>query len=498
MKRTRITLAGLLALTGAITVAGCGGGGGGGGSSSNPNSVVTGKVVDVSGAVVPGATVAVENGPRTVTLSQGSYRLEKVAGGVRRIGASVDVRGRKYSGSTQALFQDNLTVTNANIQVSPTDRQATLIGTVFDQSSQRPVSRARVFLAVNVALPDSSGAIVASLVAFSDDRGHYRLQNVPVEDLNGAQFRYTVAASVPGYTNTRFSGIQLRAGETRTVDFGLSGPSNAGRIAPSDVFVQAFTQPNAEIKPHAAGNGSGSPASAYEKMRRLLSPAYARRVGDRHTARVQKRVAVRPHVAGFGAYAVENDVFWENVGQPNTLVGFNIYQSVGQNPIINTQGSPLRGPLEFLQDPLANFYADFDPFLVTEQQYNYAVEAYYTDGSASGFSRLNNGNYEVASVVPLDLLSLVQPSENQTLSNPVTIRWNFVRGAASYAVFVYNEFPTVDSNPIVQDTDISSNANSHRLSASLSGGHSYYVVVAALNQDATALSFSRIIKFRVG
>lgn len=498
MKRTRMTLAGLLALTGAIAVAGCGGGGGGGGSSSNPNSVVTGKVVDVSGAVIPGATVAVENGPRTVTLSQGSYRLEKVAGGVRRIGAGVDVRGRKYSGSTQALFQDNLTVTNANIQVSPADRQATLTGTVFDRSSNRPISRARVFLAVNIAPPDQTGAIVTSLVAFSDDRGHYRLQNVPVEDLNGTQFSYTVAASVPGYTNTRYSGIRLGTSETRTVDFGLSGPSNAGRIAPRDVFAQAFTQPNAEIKPHATGNGSGSAAGAYEKLRRLLSPAYARRVGDRHTAHVQKRIAVRPHVAGFGSYAVENDVFWENVGQPNTLVGFNIYQSVGQNSIIDTQGNPVRGPLEFLQDPLANFYADFDPFVVAGQQYNYAVEAFYTDNRSSGFSRLGNGNYEVASVVPLGLLSLTQPSEGQTLFNPVTISWNPVRDAASYAVFVYNEFPTVDSEPIVQDTNISSNANAHRLTASLSGGRNYYVVVAAIDQDGTALSFSRIVKFRVG
>lgn len=455
---------------------GCGGGGGGnnngGGGSSQSGRLVIGKVVDVSGNPVPGATVQVQGGgPQATTLSQGGFRLDGVGSGVRRLTASVNSNGVNYTGSTQALVLENADVSNANIQVSPTNQQAAITGTVRDQSG-RPLRDARVFLAVFVSAgSDTSDGSLASLVAFADDQGVYRLNNVPA-----GVSRYTATASLQGYQNLKQFINNIQPGDVYRQDFTLGGSVGQIGVVPTNAQVFSFTQPSNGQRPFAltpASATAGSPTSAYAQIRRVLSPAYARRLAAGHVAQAQRKAQAS---GSFGAYAIQMDLFFDN-NQPDSISGFRVY---------NSEGNAVLTPYDFLQDPLADVYTDLDPFYVTNQQYNFAVSAITTDGAETGLSN-------TTSVVPLDRLTLAQPSNGQTIGNPVTVAWNRINGASSYVVFLYNAFPSVD----VDYSQYSAPGGASSLTLPGLNSGDYYVVVAAVTSDGSAVSVTPITKFRV-
>jgi len=476
----------VLALTAMLSIAllgGCGGGGGGssvptggnGGSYPYPSggtSIVIGKVVDVGGSPVVGATVAADTGQSAATLSQGGYRLDGVPAGIRRIRAAATQNGVSYTGSTQVLSvsaNPSPTVSNATIQVSPSNQQASVTGTVRDNTGQ-PIAGARVLLAV-FATPgtDSTGnpnGALASLVAFADANGVYRIENVPAP-----VSQYTIDASVQGAQNTRIPLANLQVGETRHQDFTLGGAFNQGGPTPTNVVAYAFTQPGSAQTPFAlAAGGSVSP---YEQMRRALAPAYAQRVARSHAAAGRRQAA---HSSPFGAYAVEADVFFDNA-QPDSAAGFRIYSSDDTNPL---------APYDFLQDPLASVYTDLDPAYTPGRQYNFAVSAVNTNNSETGLSN-------TSSVTPLDLLAVTQPQNGHTLSSPATIVWNLVNGASSYAVFIYPQFPGAGITPM--QYTVPGGQNTFTLPGMASGD--YYVAVGGRTSNGSAVTISAITRFHV-
>lgn len=489
MKHTRMSAVVLLAALAASLIGGCGGGGGGtggggggtgGGGLPGPGptssgKIVIGKVVDMSGSPVPGATIRVEGGgPSATSLSQGGFRLDNVGTGVRRLTASVQQNGTTFTGSTQTLVLNQATTSNANIQVSASDQQAAITGTVRDAGGN-PLRDARVFLAVFVSPDTGNGdGSLASLVAFTDSQGVYRLDNVPA-----GVSRYTIAASLQGFQNDKQFVNSLQVGELRRVDLTLGRSFGQGLVTPTNAQVFSFTQPSGGQRPYAvsqSGAAASPTAAALERLRRALSPAYARREAKAHAGAAARTTRQAHATDAFGGYAVQMDLFFDN-NEPNSISGFRVY---------NSEGNGQLQPYDFLQDPLADVYTDLDPFYVAGRQYNFAVSAINTDGAETGLSN-------ASSVVPLDPLRLNRPGVSQSVNNPVLVSWDRINGASTYVVFLYASFPSVDAN--FNQYTAQNGASSLSLPDLNSGD--YYVIVAGVSGDGSAVSVTPITKFRV-
>ena len=523
----------LAGAVGAALLAGCGGGGGGNGNNNNgnngtgttgigtgttgttggtntggtsANASVIGKVVDVFGNGIPGANLNVDSGGVIATsLGQGGYQINNLTGGVvHLITAAVTRQDRTvYTGSTQVATRGGQIISNVNILLSPQGQQATVGGTVTDANGVA-IAGAQVFLAI------PNGKNFSSLVAFTDGSGRYTIGNVPVNLPTG---QAVVTASVAGDADQTFALQALSAGGTYSQNFSLSG-ANGTRLAPPALFaLTSSTEPTDSISGairtgHTAGGANGS---LYDSLRRRLSPSYARSAG-RHRG-VSKRLAAR----AVGPYAIEADVAFDTPNQTaGSVLAYAIYLSTGANNPPQQNVSEIR---DVLQDPLANYYTDLTfagdggtgPFIPYAPQgvYNFAVSALSSDRTSTE-SALSTP----FSIVPLGPLTLTQPQVGQPLTTSPVISWNGVTGAARYFVFLYDQYPTPDVNPIYstpRDAPIPSSQTSVILPGSLNRASTYYVVVAAANDQmegadangvavtvpGAAVSFSQITRFSV-
>ncbi len=529
-----------LLLAGAVGVAllaGCGGGGGNGNNGGNSgtgstgstgttgttgstgtnsgtitNASVIGKVVDVNGNGVPGANLNVDSGGVIAkSLGQGGYQINNLTGGVvHQITAAVTRQdGIVYTGSTQVVTQGGNIVSNANIILSPQGQQATIGGTVVD-TSNNPISGVEVFLAV----PNKNN--ISSLVAFTDGNGHYVIGNVP-SSLPAGQV--TITASIARAANQTFSLNNLSAGGTYSQNFSLSG-ANGIRLAPPAIqAVFTSTEPTDSLSGairtgHVAGGAVGG---VYDALRRRLSPAYAR-LSARRQGVGKRRIA---HATGSG-YAIETDVAFDTPNATSgSVAGYDVYLTTGTN---NPPVQGIGDQRDFLQDPQANYYTDLSfagdagtgPFVpyAPQGQYNFALDAVSTD-RPSTTSTLSSP----FSVVPLGPLTLTQPQIGQALASNPTISWNAVRGVSRYFVFIYDQYPTAEVQPIYATPDtpagtspvIPGNVTSVTLSLGLHTQATYYAVVSGVNDQtegadingqavtviSAAASFSQITRFNV-
>lgn len=515
----------LLAAIGAALLTGCGGGGGNGntggfgsnnggfgtnsgtnsGSNNGSNSggtaadaSIIGKVVDTQGNGVPGVNINTDlGGTLTKTLAQGGYRLDNVPGNaVRLITAAVTRQDNAtYSGSTQVYALSNALVSNANIILSRTDQQATVSGTVYGSDGRTGINGARVFLSV------PNNANYSSLVAFTGSNGQYTIANIPTNLPAG---NITITASTTGAQSQSFTLTGLQAGGFGHQDFQLNASTGQNLNAPSIVAVTAFTEPTDAVS-GSLRQARAAQSSAYEHLRRLLTPAYAR------LAAGHRGLGKRLHARASGQYAVETDIAFDDPNQPvgSSVLSYNIYQTSGSQTLPSKQQTPY----DVLFDPLANYYADLtfvgdSSAYVAYTQYNFALSAVNTDNVESGLS-------SVFSVTPLGPLTLNQPSPAQSLANNVTLTWNPVSGATKYYVFIYNQYPTAEVTPIYTSPNapgqtIPAGATSYTLPGPLQSGSSYYAIVAGA-ADSTenaqakppvvitngAVTFSQITRFAV-
>lgn len=514
----------LLGAAGVALLAGCGGGGngnngsatgttgiigsstGGGGTTGGggvtpANASVIGKVTDATGQGQPGVNVlVVGGGGGATTLSQGGYRLDSLGGGtVYTLSANVQHGGISYTGSTQVATQANALVSNANIVISDSTQQAAVAGTVADTNGH-PLSGVRVFLALPVAGSSSNPGNYSSLVAFTDVNGRYTIPNVPLSSATPI----AVAASAPGFTNATGTLPALQAGGVYNQNFTLGASTNQAVNTPAITAVLSSTEPvnsfGGSARPaHAAATGS-----VYEAIRRKVSPAWARLAGKRSTVG-KRRIA---HLGALG-YAVETDIGFDNTAQAGSILNETVYRTQGTASPVGKTDSAF---YDNLADPLASYFTDlsFPDSTVNPTaanvQYNYALTATNTDGGESPLS-------QVFSVVPLAPLTLTQPTPGQSSSATPTISWTQVTGVTSYYVYIYDQFPTINTTPVVMSGAIAPPNNSITLTQGLSGhGISYYAVVFGVadqkeSTDPTTgqpitvpgavLTFSQITRFFV-
>ena len=442
----------------------------GGGVVTPGNASVIGKVTDAQGQGQPGVSIAVVGGGGNATsLSQGGYRLDGLNGGaVYTLSANVQHGGVSYTGSTQVATASDALVSNANIVLSDSTQQAAVAGVVTNSSGQ-PVGGVRVFLALPVAGSASSSGPYSSLLAFTDANGHYVINNVPV--IPGTQI--VVAASAPGFTNATGTLPALQPGGVYNQNFTLA-PSTAQNVNTPAIFsVLASTEPVNSFIGSARQGRAAQSGSVYEAIRRQLSPAYARLAGKRGT--VGKRRAA--HLGALG-YAVETDIGFDNTAQAGSILNETVYRTQGTaSPVDKTVNADF---YDTLTDPLASYYTDLSfpdstvNSTVAGVQYNYALTATNTDGSESLLS-------PVFSVVPLAPLTLTQPTPGQSSSGTPTISWTQVTGVTSYFVYIYDQFPTIATNPVVTSGAIPATTNSITLTQPLRGGGvNYYAVVVGV------------------
>ena len=499
---------------GTVLLAGCGGGGGGNNNNGTPvigpgtgtgnggipvsgNASVVGRVTDAQGGSVVGATVSADTGGQiAITLSQGGYRLDGISGNVvHKINAAVTLNNIVYTGATQVLPQSNLVVSNANITLSPSTSQASVSGTVRDKNGAA-VPGARVFLSPSNAGSASATGSYSSLIAYTDSNGFYSITNIPVTSASAGAI--LVTASVERAVNKTASLSSLQAGGGYNADFTLDTAANQAVTAPALVAVTSATEPTSALGANVLGANvlganalqaraaSASSGSVYEALRRQFSPAYALMA---RSGRVASGKRLQAHA--LGQYAVQVDVAFDP--QPGgSVLSYGVYRAAGTvTPVQSSNDTYL---YDTLTDPLANYFTDltFSGEAINSSgqgpytpgvQYNFALSAINTNGTESGLS-------SVFSLVPLGPLNISLPQTGQPSPNPVTITWNPVSGAARYFVFVYEQFPSINSTPVATSplsgaAVLPAGSVSYTLPGSLQGGgRSYYAVVfAAADQN---------------
>jgi hypothetical protein len=523
----------LLTAAAAALLAGCGGGGGNGnlgggggttgtGSGTNGsgsggvtlNASLIGKVTDTQGNGVAGATVVPDTGGVVATtLAQGGYRIDNITGNIiHKITAAVQQGGTSYSGSTQVFTESNALVSNANIMLSPTGKQVSINGTVRD-SSGNAVAAARVFLVLpNSTANNASTGNYSSLIAFTDGNGAYTLTNVP-SDLPSTT-PAAISASASGFANSTATLSAFQAGGIYRQDFTLGAAPTQNTVgAPTIVAVTTATEPTDAqsgrlLARAAAGAPASVPASVYDQLRRLLSPAYARTAG-RTPATGHRRVA-----HALGDYAIETDLDFTNPVQTGSILGYNVYRIAGTTAPAQDKANYY----DFLEDALANYYADltfstFQSTTVASVPYTFALSATNTTSDSTSPSGVETALSPALTITPLSLLTLNVPQPGQTYTNPATISWIPVTGAQRYYVFIYSQYPGVGINPIFSSPSsvanaIPATASTYKLTTLPPGLDYYAIVVGAADQNETpngpattisnaALTFSQITRFRV-
>lgn len=466
------------------------------GTTGSPGVVdasITGRIVDTGGNGVPGASVIADTGGTASTsLSQGGYRLDVTSGVVHRITASATRSGVVYSGSTQVLPFSNSLSSNVNIILSATNRQASVSGVVKDITGQ-PLSGARVFVALTSTL---SGTHDSSLVGYADANGNYAVSSIPVDLTAGASI--TLSASRAGYQNVTQTLTNVGAGGAYNQTLTLTPATNAPIQPPTLTAAFTSTEPTSVLTSSARAAHAAGQGSAYDTLRRLLSPGYAA-LANKRGAHGTRRTA---HATG--NYAVETDLeFTQSSLTASSVLAYSVYRTVGGT--VPTAVSTAF--YDQVADPLANYYTDltfsnFTTNTLSGVRYNFALSAVSTGTAGSIESVLS----APLSVTPLGPLTLTAPTARQSGVNPVAVSWSSVTGVTSYHAYLYTEFPTINTTP--QDLGAIPATTTGFALPALTVGQQYYIVIVGISDQAettgsttlttgAALTFSPITPFTV-
>jgi len=477
------TMVMLLVVTSLIQ--GCGGG--------TKRSFVHGTVSDIDRNVLVDAEVWV--GDRsTRSLITGAYRLESVPSGWKTIRARAIVNGQRWEGSTAAEVLKNEPTMNVNIVLAPARQLTSIEGHVFDDTGYR-VRGARVLVTTRLLNPEDSSAYdgpYGSIVAITDGSGFYRLRDVPTG------LSAVIAASKVGFTNDEVS-----IGETTdgiVVDFELSESNlSFGPDAPILEWIESYTMPNPIVR-------SGS--NPYDAIRAFTSPRFREALKAGRMTR-----AIRSTPPGS---LIEIDLYWNalDVNWSEDLAGYGIYRTT--DPSVEMKA------IDFVRDPYANFYGDMGAELTPNQSYYYAVSAVdvefldrFNEPDPAAESPMSN----TLSVIPLGQLQSLSPGQGVSVSDSPRFTWQLLSGATSYAVYVYDRFPTLPLDPTVYDpldplaawgalpiwpsnepdfdnSTVGAGQDFIEYSGpALSFGRTYYWVVLAQDNSGTAFSYSQLRSF---
>lgn len=419
----------------ALAIVGCGGKGGEGAGVGQ----VAGNVTDVNGNPVRGALVTAGDA-QGFTNPSGVYILDGVRTGDVPVRAEVTQDGVSFSGETVALVFENERTKSVNIPVVRTSQQATIRGVVTNRSGNR-MKGVKIF-AINAGL--------ASVVAISDSEGEYRLPRLQ------AGLDYYAQASAPGFVSDDIS-FNLATGETRTLNFVLSEAGDPRLPAPTMRGAVAWTTPTTR----------STDGAVFESVKNLLKP---------ERTQLRRGGASREIPGTF----IEIDLYWNFVDSLN-LLGYGVYRA-------NASFGPFEA-VDFLRDPLAEFYADFSDELRIGNPYYYrltSINSQYPDGV--------NGESSPSSVVSARVLGELTL---RTPLDPLTFRWNRAAHATQYQVLVFSSYPAIGVTPFWASARTNNDSLAYT-GPSLEFGKIYYYLVVGYANDDTGITLSDLSDFFYG
>lgn len=426
-----------------LNLAGCGG------DVLDQNATISGRVTFRDGLPARDVRVYTSLGKQTRTTSNGAYTLTDNPGRdivifAEGIQGSVTYRGRN---TVRGVAEDQQT--SVNIVIAETNRLASMRGTVRDPNGTLLVG-ARVF-AYNPILFNSS-------VAVTNSQGQYELRDL----LSGEN--YTVQAGAPDFRNDTDT-VNLSAGENRTFNFQLGIAGFASLPIPAN--FRAITW----VSPTQTGARSSAESQVYEVIKQHIDP--------NRTSRPITRLSN-------DGSPIEVQLEWTPLQGPD-FYGYAIYRGTG-----NTGGIT---DYDFLREPLAGSFIDVNPGLISNQRYRYQIAALGTS-FLSDPSDIGNRT----SPLTVDTLGDLRANVNRTLTD-LTFGWNSSSGATGYAIYVWDEFPTVTTtykwrreSPLLTNTsffyDVTGNPGGF-----ISGRTYYYVILGVANSNSSR-TLSRIGSFQ--
>ncbi|MBL8047117.1 MAG: carboxypeptidase regulatory-like domain-containing protein [Chthonomonas sp.] len=437
MKRLNV---GLLTLA-AVILAGCGG------QTATRSVTVSGRITDVDGAPIRGATVTA--GSATTTSStNGAYVLDRVLSIDQAVIAEyVDGNGVTYRGRNLARVSEGEQTISVNMMIAPTSSLARISGYVEDRFGNRIVG-ARVFA--------YGGGAYSSSSAVSGDNGRFVIRDL----ISGVD--YQLNAGAVGYSND-FDSATLNAGQERSMLFVLGDAGFPVLPAPTGLTTLAWTsQPASRDARHNA---------AMTQVKSLFDPGYA----TRRAAKTRLTNSAAP---------IEVEVEWTPL-QGNNFLGYGIYRGEGSGTIVGR---------DYWREPLGGAYIDGDVNLRPGRTYNYQITAlgtsYPEDPDAEG------PRSSVVSAETLDDLFLTAPNFGTAPNSSIQFRWQAGSGAESYVVYLFDEYPGPGVQSIWNNASSPTTSNVLNYSGSaLAINNTYYYVVLGLANSQRSRTISAVDSF---
>ena len=469
---------------------------------------MSGTVTDGNGGPIIGAQVTLDNYPPVTTTQFGTYIIPNVRvtcdqqSVISNIRATAGINNQAWSGqnTVEVLYKEPETA-NIHLSISPTANQGAISGTLRD-STGKPVANGRVFAADGPYHDTTSGTtfftIFSSYTVYTDASGNYTIPAL-------APFNnYTVTGSFAGQINATTSNVVVTAQHTTTVNLSLTAPSGNSSV-PQVTNFSAFSLTMPTVPTRAAGATPLQKGLAAIRQTILARRgALNHRLADPDKTTRKWRSLTRSTPAGS---IVEDVLLWDYDPSLNNVFGYDILFATTLPPAGSFSSIAL------LRDPLGDRFSDIDPSLTPGTTYYYSVARLDTiNFPATG----QEGNpVDAVQVTPLPPIAQTAPVSGATVGTTPTFSWPAVTGATDYVVYVYDQFPSFQSDtdpngvkPIwpadttnpgsAQVTGTSVTYPSSGVVA-LTHGHTYYWVVIGQNLTSnntiTAFTISPIQSF---
>ncbi|MFN7172881.1 MAG: carboxypeptidase-like regulatory domain-containing protein [Fimbriimonadaceae bacterium] len=398
-------------------------------------------MIDTVGNPAGGARVRIGT-KEVIANSIGMFQIDQVAPGERLVQAEFFEPGMNFVAQNVVDVRPNELSRSVVLTMVPANIVATLQGSVRD-SNGNLLRNARVF-------GNTTG--FGSAFTLTDDSGNYRLEWLaPNQEL-------FVQATGPGFVGD-IRTVTLAPGETRTVDFTVTAADTGGLPAPTDFFSIAVTSPRTPR--------SQVPPAVLDKIIERLRPETA---GMRGRTRDEGRSAN-------SFVSVEN--FWQSVADPS-LLGYGVYRGLANQSQMTA--------LQFLNDPLAGFFADLDNSLQIGTSYRYHVTALSTSYPQGPNSESSPSNSAV--VRPIGELRALDVTYN-----PLTFRWQPGSGGVGFFVFVYDRFPGPNASPIWVNDNPAIGTSLEYSGVPLFSGFRYFYIVVGGTATLDAITVSDVMEF---
>ncbi len=435
-----------------VTLLGCGGGGGNQGGFSGPGvGSVSGVVYDQNGNIVRNAQVffSLGQGNSTITTtsnSNGAYVLNGLPASADLIQSTLVSNNVSYFGQNIGQLSNGERTMTVNLALYPQNQLCSLQGSVTDLNGN-PIPGAMVS-----AIP-AGGKLLNSAYGLTSYGGSFAIGGL----LGGAPYNIQVSAlDYNGVSDTK----TLTAGQSATVSYSMAPAATTTLAAPAGMHVVAFTS----WYPPTSQQQS---RRAFEAIKAITHPELVQRShAAPATVRPQKvmhKVVVREQVQGAGS-GVEMDVTWTPESNLS-LLGYNIYWAANGAALEN---------IDFLPDPLGASYEDQYGGLTPGDTYTYAITTISTSyNGQQGESPMSAS----VSATPLGQLALGTATSG---ASPV-FTWQAANGAASYAVYIFSQYPDVGVSDIFDNSKnpVSGTAYTYNGPALTSGQTYYYIVVGS-------------------